>query len=194
MSDLEKESIHVLTPLIKGHHCVLNDEQQLIVAVWLTLRAMVYEQASDKRYRYYTVKDRVRFAQFLSPPSGTFIWLACYRGDPSNRTRFRLANLTLNRRSAPSYQAQLMTGLIGQFVFQTLVARWPRRRDLEFNSSPVRDWLPATVQLWPFVSDKLTWPPPTHLGDIALEPFMNRWDNGGLSLSPTKLPKSRPRR
>jgi len=178
MSDLQSYTKPFLEPMIlSGADTMLTDVQQLALAAWSFMTAVVLNHASPAR-PFFLPSSRKRFMETLEPPAGTQIWLARYIGRPRGLTS---AGTIRPRQVDRSYRDMFVTTFLhGQFLFQQAHPRWRRGTKDRRGTVAAPQWERSTARLWPIDEVPLLWPPPEYLHDNILDLFFNRFQRGVL--------------
>lgn len=185
MSELEAVTQPVLKPLLLGDSMSLDDLAQTTLRAWIVLRAMILERSGPAITTFYTEAERRAFAHTsLEPKDGTYIWVFQYQNKQwAARSNIMNGGLHMVRGGPQTNRLQVITAFVGRFGFQVLVARWPKRRRLDFDSLAVRTFATPLASLWPDPNDVLDWPPRGfYLGNDAYEPLLDRFTKGGFPL------------
>lgn len=175
MSELETVAKPVLLPLISDPLAprVLSLDEQCKIAVWATLRSMVFDASGPSGTpRYYQDSDCARFADpeaALEPPPDTHVWLAAYITDERRSARIDVVN---EHRSNGDFH--VATWLMDALAVQFVTRRGDGRR-INHELLNRHRWTNATTKVWPSRSRGVAWPPPLLLGDEGLQSFHDRF-------------------
>ncbi|MDB5847462.1 MAG: hypothetical protein JWP29_1214 [Rhodoferax sp.] len=124
MSVLQSSAKSVLLPFIQGTYHSPTREEQKAAAAWVTMFAMVFEQA-DLFTRAIDQKQRDFFMRHLKPPSNWLIWVAPFVGSKhSASTRHRgilFSGETPVETIPPGFMnMQCTVGVAGNMFFMSL--------------------------------------------------------------------------
>ena len=173
MSGIENNTIPILKNLILGstRETTLTAEDQRTLAIWVTLRWMVYETQLEggSVQWFFTTDERHAFMENPEPPPDALIWIGA--------AELGLLGAHMQGHSATSPAGVgaygEFTGFVGRFAFQCVCRRDGRQHNLDraeslrWRSSTIRVWLPAT--------DAVMWPPPLGLDGELMNQFMARF-------------------
>lgn len=175
MSDIETKAKDSLKPLIfPSGPVLLTIEDQCAIALWATLRTMIFDSVVAPKRRHFSDSERAALARgdtFI--PDNTLIWLAFYNS-PNHRAYFDVFNArTHNAEGDVLDRFHLMTCLVDQLAIQ-LVTRTAGFFELKLDELR-QSWSEATVEIWPNPVDDIRWPPKFYLGDSHFETFRDRF-------------------
>jgi hypothetical protein len=166
----------ILVPLILGMKRRLTDEQQMILAAWITKTAMVNE-FTDSRQKFFSQTERETFLSKMEPLQHSCIWLA--RCQTKHVVASFQHTLFLKKRPSDGLKIFVLTMVLGRLVFQLLVRRDGNFRQAQFFKTLDR-WDSATARIFPN-PQTMAFAPRQYIGDHALKPFADRW--GGVTRS-----------
>jgi hypothetical protein len=174
MSALEGYAQPILTPLIHSalDAPALTPIAQCTLAMWTTLRSMVFDATEGIEKHYYTQLERVTFSLSnpLAPPPNTRVWLAPHGGKPLG-AQFKVIN-DLN--VTENMGLHSMTVVMNQIAIQ-LVTWKGEGRALNLGALRRDRWDSVTKQIWPGRRRDIPWPPPQYLTDSSLKTFFDRF-------------------
>lgn len=172
MSDLESESIPIMTPMIRGEAITLNIKQQITVGAWATKCAMLFD-AHDPGETFHDRLDCLHFRKSLTPSlDSTNIWLGRYNtsGSPHAFTEHRTFRTPLMR-SGNLVKSHVHTMAFGFLVLQIVrfkrTVHESRAFKIHFQHVVNLPWDKLTVEIWPnaFELKAARWPPPLAFDD-----------------------------
>ncbi len=154
----------LIEPMIKGQPAQLTVDQQLTIATWAAMKAVVFEYAWSEE-TILTAADRDVIRTQDRPPASVQVRLAAIELDGSplrargvgyvdNRTSEKIISLTLT---------------IGCLVVQVFGGPGAGTHGLHTNSMPRTD----RIRIFPPATGTVHWPPPVALNDQTLPAFEN---------------------
>lgn len=187
MSELETESIPIMTPLIMGEAMTLDTRQQITLGAWATKCAMLFD-ANDAGEVFYDRLDCLHFRKSLTPSlSSTNIWLGRYNtsGSPRAFTEHRTLRTPLMRSGNP-VKSHVHTMAFGFLVLQIVsfkrTVHESRAFRINFQHVGNLPWDKLTVEIWPnaFELKSARWPPALAFDDAVyhLQFLANRFGGG----------------
>lgn len=168
MSNLiEKPTIPILSPLIRGEASVITPASQMTIATWATLKSIIYEQ-DDKQSAAIPPAQIARFFETKSALPGFKIWIGYYDGTQwstgtkcthvgdrvllSTPTPFGLHHQVLSRQTSTFVIGKLYIHVFSSTIENVFYGFQGRLGSVLHAVQPVAD------------SD-ITWPPPIFLTD-----------------------------
>ena len=182
MRDLEEAVKPLLVPMFHMSEVALSPDDQITIAHWLMKTAMTYDLAcATFREPFFEQAEREALLSMEMSLEGA-MHLACYDGAFMAQIKTLNAPLTVDPKAQDhlgNAQAYALTLLVKHLALQIFVLRRSKRSSIKRFTIP-RQWLPATVQIWP-VSGTVVWPPKFFLSDPSVfERFADRWNRFGM--------------
>lgn len=184
MSSIEAAAMPILRPVIEGSGGAgkLTIEEARIIAVWITLRAMVSDSQKPENSRTFSIAERHAFRaqpyESRVPPPDTQIWLAMPQWPGINwPTKDGVRRMLALMQGHSAYYEEVevwhgeFTAILGYLALQLAHSNGPFTPSRELFEHP--EWLKRTAQVWP-VSKPIDWPPRVKLNDTFAGYFVNR--------------------
>jgi len=166
MRQIEEEAKPILVPLIQGKQKDLAASDQIIIATWAVLKAMVSEYHPTSKISTHWMQRRLIRNRGVPPTSGWSVWIASYerknwRPEWLSFPFFVPSNKVLKRRGKREptyYNATSTTQIIGKLFIQVVHLPVP------FITGDVvrRRIFPSTAgtifRIWPDQLTTLHWP------------------------------------
>ena len=160
MSDIETGNIPLLGRMMLDNSIRLDQPQQLTVASWAVLKAMVLDTTTVSKQRplFYTQTERDNLRTSSLLPPRTFVWLGRFLGlGRSGRSGGILGNLT---RPPGICRGHVTTIVMGSVCIQTLTLHTVPEYsygtiDIQPTEGP---WNALLVSCWPTLP-RAEWPP-----------------------------------
>lgn len=169
MSDLDGQVKHILKPMMLGEPRAITPTEQLTIAVWAAMKAMVLEYVwgSDQPVVSPQV-DRTFLFEQKQPPRNMQIRIAAVesQGRPTLATRrvYKRDSIPGISSGEPDF-AFCVTFVLGCFVVQIFGGPGAPASS---RRPPDR---PDFYAIYPERDDNIAWPPPQPLDDAALDKF-----------------------
>jgi len=155
MSQSEQMVIPTLKPMISGNHpSRLSRHDQYALALWVTLRSMIFDAYSAKdSIEYFTQEERVSFAKSHDVPlNGSRMWIASMVKDWGGAQFSHQAAVTPDK----NLGIKVTTCVIGQTALQMFhckgddpVTVFGDNITLDLNKLSTPAWQPIVAQIWP---------------------------------------------
>ncbi|MBI4472971.1 MAG: hypothetical protein HY646_09910 [Acidobacteria bacterium] len=156
MSKVEQFAIPTLRPMIAGNHPRrLSRHDQYVLALWFSLRAMIFDSYSSNGStdrEYFSAQERAEFARAQVPLKGIRVWLAAMDTDWGGAYFSCQSSILADKKAG----IEIITGVAGHTAFQMFVSKGdnPLRIlghlnsvDIEKLSTPA--WSDTVAQIWP---------------------------------------------
>jgi hypothetical protein len=191
MHKLESTAKPILIPLMHAEkRGTVTEAEQSVITKWLIKTMLAYDLAAKRiRAPFFTPDDRRMFAESLSVPADTEVYLAQYRGSMGHvltlESHTRPTQETLPQQYQDLVDMHVYTGtfVIKHIALQFFTFKRTKNvmgKRLNFIINPA--WDTAVFRLLPSVS-VVDWPPPTLLEDAQLKAFATRWASADLAIS-----------
>jgi hypothetical protein len=148
MGDLERQARPVLTPMIFGHRCRLNEEQQELIALWASKTVLVIQSAEPSEYRWAPDELFAELFRARAPLAHSQIWIGHRRDNDVGWSRCH----QLNRKDGSSggFGSTLALGhLVIHFIWQG---------DTQHRVKLLGGLRGAFIQIWPVKRAQRSWP------------------------------------
>jgi hypothetical protein len=177
MSDLENQVKPIIGNMI--YNCAvttLNAKDIERLAVWAYTKAIVAEHSHQNTVPFWTFAERQRFRQTLSVPAGVQIWLACM---PARHGLFKSYFVQAPFNTSQRFELNVFTYGLGHFLIQVVTARWAKKAFRRHRPPPTLRqgpaWYGCSILVWPNKGASVLWPPRTHMGELIVDKFVQRW-------------------
>lgn len=175
MSCVEAEAKPILDALLDGRkRGVFSREERMKLAIWITLRAMVFEGMERRGNYFFSQSARETFAgpRGFRPPKGASTWCATYG---TTRDRATRATFYVRRREVPDVEGQYcVTGILGRLAFQFYAWKGLPRR-MYWSKLARNGWDRRTAILWP-ERGPVHWPPAEAIYRHSFQSLIERFD------------------
>jgi hypothetical protein len=177
MSELETKVKLIIGDMAdKCADTILYDKDIATVAAWAYTKAIVAEHSHSNRKPFFTFAERQLFRETLSIPKDVQMWLASM---PIRRGLFKSYVVETTLDTPRRFEINVFTYGLGHFVIQVVSARWNkkalRRHAPPPKLTPGPVWNDVSIPFWPNDGTPVSWPPAAHLGDNAVQQFVERW-------------------
>jgi hypothetical protein len=123
MKRIEDSAIPVLVPLINGEHRIIEPDQQELIKLWMTLRAMVFDVHAERtapRPRYFRDEEHFQIATTQTHDPFYKFYIGKYVGE-QGWIREQPFDSNLVRNATNSYEGPVTRGYAVTLVFKHLV-------------------------------------------------------------------------
>jgi hypothetical protein len=181
MSDLESANQQHMRAMIHDESIALKPAQLKLLALWITLKAMVLDGSSNLRIPFYSQPER----QGIKPsspsvPIGTTAWIGRLS---SSQFHAGLTDTFGDISNVPkAFRGCVTTIVVGHLVIQVVTMHvipiFATRRMIPNYKSGA--WDVNLLDIWPIFGD-VTWPPAlsfTLEGNDSIGRLVNRWKIG----------------
>ncbi|MFI6076027.1 hypothetical protein ACIA5C_31205 [Actinoplanes sp. NPDC051343] len=183
MSVLENDVKDTILRLFAHDEAVIDAETQGRLALWATMKAILFDQLADTAYipRYFGHHLRIE----RKPHAGTYVWMAAYH-DPSD-------GLSMNQRLIYAKDdgqviAVCITFTFIRLTFQVLIPFYPG------TLAEMESFGGSVIQLFPSTTDHLAWPPPYRFDGQSIGALEQRIHDNRKSVAVTvRLASTHPR-
>ena len=185
MSTVEEETIPILKAMIMQPRTMrrLNLHNQMVLANWAVLRAMVFDRLRDPDSSYFSINERHGFAKAhkKKPIETTHVWLTIL---PDGGLRGFQSGVHSRGSFDTEWRYLLFNCVLGQIAIQVFhwsgfSGTWIGDKDLRpaINLRKLDDpvWKDAIIRVWPRRRVSLEWPPRKRLTFAGIRPFYNRF-------------------
>jgi len=179
MSDLERDSQHVMSLLAQDISIILEPKYQTLIAEWALKIAILLEATKPKDFpKFFDANDRKAFRLKRTFPNSVHIWAGRYAdsglfGGAADFGYFI-------RETGASGTGSVSTMVIGRLVLQVVAVKFPD--DHPSVQVPMRasNWHLSLIQIYPKSDRTLTWPPVHSFhnqgGPLSLSELKYRWN------------------
>jgi hypothetical protein len=164
--------------MLEGEPFSLGTRDAAVLAAFTFLKAVVTDHLTDGHEPIFTRAARERFRMTRTPPPLIKVWFASCEWESRMSTRNNLSIYSADDSPLCGIEFCSFTYIVGKLALQLLAPRWKnlgdRGRPL-VSLTPNVHWEQAAVLFWPHTGGLLSWPPPKHLADDAIQAFVQRF-------------------
>jgi hypothetical protein len=150
------------------------------IAIYAFLKAVIADQLSQDRQRFFPMAVRTKFRRSRSLPPNMQLWLGCIGAFDPHNALFRMKYGYTHPNVKPSMEIYTFTWGVGRLVIQLASIKFknPRLRNRRIvpilpPHQPFFDQF--AVPIWPSDGNAVVWPPQHHLSNSLLDKFGNRF-------------------
>lgn len=185
MSDLEGANVHLVGAMMQDISIRLDPDQQKCVAQWLTKMAFLVDwtRVGGRKKRYYTRDEGAAFAEDLTIPPRTRIWIGNITSSHLSTDGHDSAQFA-KKDGARLGTSIAITLAVGHLAAQVVTDHFQPKYDKEGapetepKSGP---WASKLIQIWPTEKEWMMWPPKrsfTNWGPEGHGYLLDRWRIG----------------
>jgi hypothetical protein len=177
MSELENKTKSLIADMVCNcTPATLNGEAIATIAALGFLKCVVADHMSETTKPFYTSAERQSFRRTLAIPDGVQMWLA---STLRLRGLFKGFIVQTPLNTPQRFGLNTFTYGLGHLVIQIVGCRWMKKAVRRHAEPPCLTqaihWARVSIPFWPHNGSPVSWPPNAHLGNRALEQFMDRW-------------------
>jgi hypothetical protein len=174
MSTLENDVKDLIVELI-DHTKELNVEEQRKLALWATLKAVLFDARAEARLIPRRSGQEINIRR--EPPRGTYVWVAAYMEGKNalaiDRRPIYSDVVTPEGEHKPGFLTGIcVTFTIVRVAFQVLIPF------VKGSLGRLEDFNDSVIQIWPPIGKRVDWPPRFHFDGESFEALATRIYDG----------------
>jgi hypothetical protein len=179
MSQLEDRVKPIVMALFGDGPVILDNNDQVILAVWSIKNAMVFEALRSTRLWFFDETERRNLRETQQPTPRISVWIAkCVDNKGIFCSGIDLKGDTVP--NAENLKAYVTTMGFGPLGIQVVSIKTPDTIAQNINiTTDLRPgpWDRISIRIWPLQQDRVIWPASMGLsGDLGLTKFSERWN------------------